>query len=73
MMCPVFQDTSMKFIQTKEVVMGEIEEKKVGDQLEFLAKLFRKDGRKVVINTPFIALKKLVFDKFGQDVVFKFQ
>lgn len=67
-MCPVFQDASMKFIQPKEVVMGEVEEKKVGDQLEFLAKLFRKDGRKVVINTPFFPLNKLVFDKFGQDI-----
>ena len=68
MMCPVFQDTPMKLIQPKEVVMGEVEEKKVGDQLEFLAKLFRKDGRKVVINTPFFHLNKLVFDKFGQDI-----
>ena len=68
MMCPVFQDTPMKLIQPKEVVMGDVEEKKVGDQLEFLARLFRKNGRKVVINTPFISLKKLVFDKFGQDV-----
>lgn len=58
----------MKFIQSSEVVMGDVEEKKVGDQLEFLAKLFRKDGRKVVINTPFFHLEKLVFDKFGQDV-----
>ena len=55
MMYPVFQDTPMKLIQSKEVLMGDVEEKKVGDQLEFLAKLFRKDGRKVVINTPFFS------------------
>ena len=40
MMCPVFQAPSMNWIKAKEVALGEVEEKKVGDQLEYLAKLF---------------------------------
>ena len=68
MMCLVFQDTSMSLIKSSEVVMGEVEERKVGDQLEFLAKLYRKDGRKVVINTPFFRLRNLDFDSFGPDI-----
>ena len=57
-------------IKSKEIALGEVEERKVGDQLEYLAKIYRSDGRKVEINTPFFHLKKLSFDNFQQHVKF---
>ena len=69
MMSPVFQATSMSLIKSSEVVMGEVKERKVGAQLEFSAKLYRKYGRKkIIINTPFFCLRNLVFDSFSQDI-----
>ena len=70
MMYPVFQATSMNMIKSSEVTVGDVEERKVGDQLEYLAKLYRKDGRKIEVNTPFIRMKSLTFDTFQQDVKF---
>lgn len=70
MMCPVFQATSMKLIKSNEIVLGEVEERKVGDQFEYLAKVYRIDGRKVQVETPFFRLRNLCFDTFGQDIKF---
>ena len=67
-MCPVFQATSMNMIKSSDLVLGEVEERKVGDQLEYLAKLYRKDGRKVEINTPFFRMNRVIFDTFQQDI-----
>lgn len=66
MMCPVFQATSMNMIKTKDITLGEVEERKVGEQLEYVAKIYRTDGRKVVINTPFFHLKNLTFENLGK-------
>ena len=68
MMCPVFQATSMKLIKSNEIVLGEVEERKVGDQFEYLAKVYRIDGRKVQVETPFFRLRNLCFDTFSQDI-----
>ena len=65
-LCPVFQATALNLIKSKDIVLGEIEERKVGEQLEYLAKVYRADGRKVVINTPFFHLKNLTFDTLPQ-------
>ena len=68
--CPVLQANAMNMIKSKEIALGEVEERKVGDQFEYLAKIYRSDGRKVEINTPFFHLKKLAFENFQQNIKF---